>query len=187
MTMTVTESNSPGTYGKIVVKDQSGPLEFVGEMVADLSWTYEIADTYGHKRWTDLTLYRVREPDSEYMYVLQVVGRSVLYHRTGGPCRSGINLPVSMVMRDEERYRELKACPDCNPKDLDYLEESESVAVEEDLPTLHRCRTAREFVNVMNDRISRERNKNGLSMKLLKVASAVDPNIAAEQVKTRRL
>ena len=187
MTMTVTESNTSGAYGKIVVKDEDGPLEFVGEMVADLSWTYDIADGYGHKRWTDLTLYRVRQPESEYTYVLQVVGRSVLYHRAGGTCRSGINLPVGVVMRDAERYQALKACPDCQPKDLDYLHESEVVAVEEDLPTLHRCRNAAEFVEVMNSRIRRERNKNGLSMKLLKVASAVDPAIAAEQVKTRRL
>lgn len=185
--MTVTDKQTPGAYSTIVVKDQDGPLEFLGELVADLSWNYEIAEEYGHNRWTDLTLYRVREEGSEYAYVLQVVGRSVLYHRAGGPCRSGINLPVSVVMRDEDRYEALKACLDCQPDDLDYLDDAAIVAVEEDLPTLHRCRTAKEFVDVMNSRIQRERNKNGLSMKLLKVASSVDPAIAAEQVKTRRL
>ena len=73
------------------------------------------------------------------------------------------------------------------PEDLDFFEENEIVAVEEDLPTLYKCRSAADFVSVMNGRIQRERNKNGLSMKLLKVASSVDPAIAAEQVKTRRL
>lgn len=187
MTMTVTGKDVAGASSMILVRDQDGPLEFVGEMVADLSWTYEIAESYGHSRWTDLTLYRVLEPGSEYAYVLQVTGRSVLYHRVGGPCRNGVNLPVSVVMRDEERYRALRACPDCTPKDLDYLEETEKVAVEEDLPTLHKCRSAADLVGVMTDRIQRERNKNGLSMKLLKFASAVDPAIAAQQVKTRRL
>jgi hypothetical protein len=187
MTMTVAENEASGAAGTIVVKDQEGPLEFTGTLVADLSWNYAIAETYGHKRWTDLTLYRVMEPGSEYEYVLQVVGRSVVYHRAGGSCRSGINLPVGVVMRDMERYRALKACAECRPEDLDFFDEYETIAVEEDLPTLYRCRDAAEFIGVMNSRIQRERNKNGLSKKLLNVASSVDPAIAAAQVRTRRL
>lgn len=185
--MTVADGRSSNAYDEIVVKDSDGPLAFRGELVADLSWDAKRAKGFDHVRWTNLTLYRVREEGSEYTYVLQVVGRSVIYHRAGGPCWSGIYLPVGVVLRDVERYQELVACSTCTPEELDYLHHNTVVAVEEDLPTLYRCRDAAEFVDVMRSRIDRERSKAGLSMKLLKVASSVDPDIAAAQVKTRRL
>lgn len=185
--MTVTDSTASGGSSRVRVRDQDGPLEFDGTMVADLSWTYDMAKTYGHTRWTDLTLYRVTQEGSQYEYVLQVVGRSLLYHSVNGLCRSGINLTVGMVYQDTERYEALEACKQCNPPDLDDLDLSAMVSVEEDLPTLYRCRDAAEFLAVMEERISRERNRNGLSRKLLKVASNVDAAIAEEQMKNRSL
>lgn len=184
--MTVTDSTASGGGNRVRVRDQDGPLEFEGVMVADLSWTYDMAKTYGHTRWTDLTLYRVTQ-ESPYAYVLQVVGRSLLYHAVDGVCRSGINLTVGMVYRDTKRYEALEACRTCTPPDLDDMDLSATVSVEEDLPTLYRCRDAAEFIAVMEERIARERNRNGLSRKLLKVACGVDQVIADEQMKNRSL
>lgn len=185
--MTVTDSTPSGGGNRVRVRDQDGPLEFQGEMVADLSWTYEMAKTYGHLRWTDLTLYRVTQEGSPYKYVLQVVGRSLVYHAVSGVCRSGINLTVSMVYQDQARYEALEACQQCSPPDLDDMDLSATVSVEEDLPTLYRCRDAADFLEVMGKRIAQERNRNGLSRKLLKVATNVDPEIANEQMKNRSL
>lgn len=186
--MTVTSNeNVPGsTAHTIVVRDQYGPLEFVGETIADLSWTYDAAARFGHDRWTDITLYRVLDDTSEYAYAIQIMGRSVLYHKTGGACHIGITMPVSVLAKDDERYQALKACPKCQPVDLSKMQDSETVAVEENLPTLHRCRDAAEVIDVMYTRSKREK-RSGLSMKLLQTASTVDEDIADAMMKTRKL
>jgi hypothetical protein len=184
--MTVTSNNGSDVARTIVVRDEAGPLEFAGESVADLSWTYDVAESYGHVRWTDLTLYRVLEEGSEWRYVIQIVGRSVVYHKVGDQCSAGIPRTVAMLKRNPERWNALRVCPTCDPEDLEDLAPGDVVAVEEDLPTLHRCRSAAEVVNVMHARSARER-KNGLSLKLLQISSEVDEDIADELRKTRRL
>lgn len=186
--MTVTSNeNVPGSTARtITVRDQVGPLEFVGETVADLSWTYEAAEEFGHDRWTDITLYRVLDESSEWAYAIQIMGRSVLYHKAGGVCRRGIGMPVSALRQNDARYQALKECSKCKPGELDEMDATATVAVEEDLPTLHRCRNAAEVIDVMYSRSKREK-RSGLSMKLLQTASSVDEDIAAAMVRTRRL
>lgn len=186
MTVTTNE-NAPGTTAHtVVVRDQYGPLKFVGETIADLSWTYDAAAQFGHDRWTDITLYRVLDESSEYAYAIQIMGRSVLYHKPGGVCHRGITMPVSVLAKDVERYQALKACSKCRPAELNDLDDGDKVAVEENLPTLHRCHNAAEVIDVMYTRSKREK-RSGLSMKLLQTASTVDEDIAAAMMKMREL
>jgi hypothetical protein len=176
--MTVTNENEPGAARKIVVRDQVGPLEFYGELVADLSWTNVEAEQYGHHRWTNLTLYRVLQDGSAYAYALQVVGRSVMYHRAGGDCKSGQPRTVASLKGDSRRWDELKVCPKCYPEDLEDMTPTTVVFVEEDIPTLFRCVDASEVVKVLHGRSRRERGSNGLSLKLLQISSERDEEIA---------
>jgi hypothetical protein len=185
--MTVTSYEIPQSAQEIRVRDEYGPLSFVGEKVADLSWNYDAAYERGHTRWTDLTLYRVWQQDSEYDYVVQVVGRSVLYHRLNGSCHQGVSIPVSRLRQDVGRYEALEPCtrPGCQPADLEDLNDSDSVSVEEDLFSLYKCKNAEEVVDTMYARSGRARS--GLSMKLLQAASRVDDGIELAMSRTRRL
>lgn len=186
--MTVTSFEVPTSAQEIVVRDEYGPLTFVGETVTDLSWTYDAAYERGHSRWTDLTLYRVCRPESEWTYVVQVVGRSVRYHRVGGSCHQGVNVPVGLLRNDGKRYEALEACDilGCQPVDLDDLGDRDIVSVEEDLYSLIKCTDAANLVVTLNNRGNREK-KSKLSMKLLQAASRVDEDIAEAMRHMRRL
>lgn len=184
-TMTVMSQGNPPGARDLVVHDEMGPLPFVGEMIADLSWSYDEARESGHQRWTDITLYRVLE-ESEIKYLIQVVGRSVYYHDVSGPCRKGVRVEVGVLAQDEARYDALVPCRDCNPKDLDDLGDNVTIVVEENLYTLYRCKTADEVVNVLYHRGS-QAQKSNLSMKLLRSASTLDEGINHALMKMRRL
>lgn len=181
------QSDAPGAQ-VITVRDDMGPLEFVGETVADLSWSYDEAYERGHTRWTDITLYRVLQDGAQYKYVIQIVGRSVLYHRLNGPCHRGVNVPVGLVRQDDERYQSLDPCPNagCQPADLEEFGDNDIVSVEENLYTLYKCPTADYVVEVMYERGGRDR-KSGLSQKLLQAASRFDKDIENALKKTRTL
>lgn len=186
--MTVTEHEISQGARRIVVRDEYGPLEFVGETVADLSWTYDEAYERGYTRWTDMTLYRVHQAESGTKYVLHVVGRSVLYHAPNGKCRKGVGTQVGLLRRDAKRYEHLAPCEEkgCMPADVDDLAESDIVSVEEDLHTLHRFASAAEVAEFVYSRTSRD-GRSGLNMKLLQAASHVDKDIAQAMMQMRRL
>lgn len=178
--MTVTsQGKTPGAQD-LVVRDEMGPLPFVGELIADLSWTYDEAHDRGHLRWTDITLYRVLQ-ESVYKYLIQVVGRSVVYHDPTGSCHRGVSVTVGALAQDDERYQALEPCKTCKPKDLDKIGDTTPVAVEENLYSLHKCRTAHEVVDVLY------RRGNHLSLKLLQTASAIDAGIGGATAKMRKL
>ena len=179
--MTVTSQGKTPGASKLVVRDEVGPLPFVGEMVADLSWSFDEAHARGHQRWTDITLYRVMQR-SEYKYLIQVVGRSVVYHDPTGSCHRGVNVTVGALARDDDRYQALDPCRECRPQDLGEIKDDAFVvAVEENLYTLHRCKTADAVVDVLY------RRGNHLSLKLLQTASAFDDGILKAMAKMRKL
>lgn len=186
--MTVTSHEGHTGPQDIVVRDKAGPLQFKGAVVADLSWDYGAAYASGHNRWTDMTLYRVMEADSNYDYVIQVVGRSALYHRANGSCHKGVNMPVGLLRKDPDRYQALIICgrEGCEPADLDDLGDADLVAVEENLYTLYRCTDAVQVITIMQARGSRGQMSN-LSVKLLQAAARVDPAIEEAMLRTRRL
>ncbi len=186
--MTVTSHEATDGIQNIIVHDDAGPLSFRGEVVADLSWTYDAAFERGHHRWTDIALYRVHESDSPYEYVIQIVGRSVLYHRSGGPCPQGTGTTVRRLRQDEARYAALLSCNEtgCQPEDLEDLKDSDMVSVEGDWFTLIKCRDAADTVHAIQNREGREQ-MGKLSAKLLQVASWSDEGIKQAMIKTRRL
>lgn len=179
--MTMTSPEIPAEATKIVVWDRGVPLEFVGEKLVDLSWSYDDAAEADHTRWTDLILYRVYDESSAYRYVIQVVGRSVVYHKANGPCRYGVVMHVSRIRRDTERYDALVPCNQCGVGDIDEMDGTDSVAVEVDRPSLEKCRGAFDVVQVLQRRSARER-ESGLSMKMLQTAVEVDDDIASALV-----
>jgi hypothetical protein len=183
--MTVTNHEISRGSRRIVVRDRFGPLEFVGETVADLSWTYGEARERRHRRWTDLTLYRVDQ--SEWRYVVHIVGRSMVYHTPKSPCGRGVGTQVGLLAQDDARYQALVACdrPGCAPMELDDLDDSALVAVEEDLHNLERFRDATGVVEYIYKKS--EGQQSGLSMKLLQTASRLDKDIEEAMMKMRRL
>jgi hypothetical protein len=177
--VTVSSPEETSTAREIRVRDELGPRIITGWPLADLSWSYAEAQSYGHDRWTDMTLYRV-VGNPRMRYAVQITGRSALYHRVGGPCNVGVSVPVGKLYGDEDRYDALQPCrrPGCNPKDLDHLKDDDVVRMEVDLPKLYVCRDADEAVASLYNHGRREgRGPSGLSVKLLSAASAFDKDI----------
>lgn len=190
--MTVTDSGNPPGAREIIVHDEIGPRKFCGAVVVDLSWTYDAAAERGHKRWTDITLYRVIQESSDYQYVVQVVGRSVVYHTSGGPCHKGVGVEVRLLYADDDRYQALEPCPRCAPDDLEDFAPTDMVAIEEDLSSLYLCANADEVVSALYRRgdMSGKRppgQLSSLSVKLLTAACRIDKDIEAAMMNARQL
>lgn len=195
--MTETGSGIPPNIQTIKVRDRIGPLAFQGQMIADVSWTYEEAAESGNDRWTNITLYRVHEGTTPYKYVIQVIGRSVIYHLADGPCGKGVRMKVGLLSAasDQERYDALRPCGvrGCNPLDLEDLSPDDTVAVEVDRPTLHKCADADQVVRVLyaagppSHNGGEPKDFSWLNMRLLTAASSVDPDIEAALTGVRQL
>lgn len=170
---------------KITARDEEGLLSFNGEMIAEMTWSYEAAKARGHQRWTDLVLYRVAEEGVPYRYALQVVARSVVYHKTDGPCHRGVRMTVGVLARDVDaaRFLALDPCaePGCQPLDLDDLADEDRVKVEEDFPALHRCETAAQVVDILKDRM------RGPAWRLMQAACRVDEDFIEPMAALRGL
>jgi hypothetical protein len=178
-TMTVSIPEEITETREIRVYDELGPRTITGWTVADLSWTYAEAHSYGHDHWTDIALYRVVD-NPNMQYAVQIIGRSSVYHRVGGPCSRGVTMLVGKLGEDDDRYQALKPClrDGCKPVDLDDLKNSDSVKVEVNLSKLYECRDADEVVAATYSHGRRDgKNRSGLSIKLLTAAAMVDAEI----------
>lgn len=165
-----------GVESKITVRDSGGPRYFHGYKMVDLSWSAETALAANKLRWTDLILYRVTDKTAPWKYVLQSIGRSVVYHVPGNPCNRGIDSPVGILYEDRERYDNLLPCnvPGCRPKPLEDLDDHDRVSVEEDRYKLNRCTTPDDIMDAL--RIGGV--ISDLGQRLLVSAAAVDADIA---------
>lgn len=178
-TMTVSIPEEITETREIRVYDELGPRTINGWTVADLSWTYEEARSYGHDHWTDIALYRVVD-NPRMRYAVQIIGRSSVYHRVGGPCSRGVSMLVGKLAEDDERYDALQPCQriGCQPVDLDDLKNHDSVKVEVNLSKLYECPDADEVVAATYSHGRRDgKSRSGLSIKLLTAASMVDSEI----------
>lgn len=169
----------------IKIWEPTGPMNLRGEEVVARTWTPSDAHRAGYSQWTDIVLYRVDDPTQpSWAYGIQIIGRSVVYHREGG-CNRGVRMPVSSVLNavDPELYDALEPCPKpgCAPLDLDLLEEDEKVSVEVNRYTWTPCESAVRVVEHM-----RQSDKS-LMHSVLEAAAQVDPLIAqaAESLKRR--
>lgn len=154
----------------VTVHDGIGPLRFRGEVIADLSWTYEQAREIGHNRWTDIRVYQVAD-NKVYRYVVEVIGRSVVYHRVDGSCHKGVTMSVARISEDEDRYDALHPCDLCKPVELDELDDSKKVTVEVDLPKIIKCRNAEQLVGELRG------DGSNLSLKILQAVCLVDKKV----------
>lgn len=181
---------------KIVLQAREGPRSFRGYVVVDLSLDPAmVIDPPSHfssgprYRWTDMSLYRVKDPQVSAMYVVYVVGRSVLYHRPEGSCRKGVMSTVGSLVNDV-RYELLRPCrePECYPAEpwdfLEDLEDGDRVAVEQERYTLHKCADAQDVIEQLS---SSGGVMSSLSMKLLQEAALEDSDIAAALMRERPL
>ncbi len=139
--MTAEGRTPPDPQELIVVEGDVGEedLEFPGYLLASVGTRGAIP---GHKleyqlRWTELNLYAVT--DGTGRYVLQVVGRSIAYHRAGGPCNRGVEMRVKDI--PEAVYHDLEACQqrNCKPEELGDLPVNTRVRVERNRSSADEC------------------------------------------------
>jgi hypothetical protein len=169
----------------IVVHDSIGPLSIEGWKIAELSWTYEEVQARGYSRWTDMALYGVHGSD-KMKYVVQITGRSVVYHRPDGSCSQGVSMPVGKLYTDKDFYDALVACRVCKPEDLDDIGNHGQVKIEVNLPKLYRCRDAKEVVRSLYSHGTRNGEPSSLSVKILSAAAMVDSDIQQALLTMRR-
>lgn len=159
---------------EFTVRDQLGELTLRGRILADCRWGRS-----DKPRWTDMVLYGVVDPESEFKYALETIARSFVYHRVGGPCvRAGH--PIRMideVKQSEHRWRWLVPCTrhGCRPPDLEKMRPSDRIAEEKDRHHLYLCKDPKDILR----RLYKEKGEiSGLAAKLLHMAAENDPEIA---------
>lgn len=79
-------------------------LEFRGELLSDVT-----TDNGRSPRWTDMKLYRITEGANAGKYVLGIIGCTVVYHRHGSDCNTGV--PTAFGELPEEA----EPCERCTP------------------------------------------------------------------------
>jgi hypothetical protein len=183
-TMTVTMNEASAAANKITVREESGPFSFKGRMIVQRSWTPEEARQRGYTRWTDLTLYESIDKSIPFRWIVQSVARSVVYHTSVSSCGRGTKVLVATVLEDKSLYQSRVACPFCSPPDLDFMEESEMVALEVPRYSLYKCHTAAGFDKVMEDR-SRTGLGNGLLNRLVSSACDLNKTFETELMESR--
>lgn len=167
---------------------KSPDLSFLGELVVEVSSHGEFP-----LRWTDMALYRVQ--GGSCRYVLQIIGRSVVYHRVGG-CYKGVRMTIDRLQSDP-RWHDFERCTKygCRPPDLadtKKLADTALVSVEEDIPRAYECAD----VDALMARLRRpgavadpERpmvDIGYVGVRLLDSAAEVDPDIA-QAIRTTKL
>lgn len=178
------------TVAEIEVRDAVSPMVFDGTLLVDRSWdvaTARAATGSGPTRWTDMLLYLADECHP-FKYVLQIVGRSLVYHRPGECHKKGAVSTVEQLT-SSDLYMDLEPCKICGPEDLDDLPLKATVSVEQARFTLHTLDTAADLMDVlrMNSRDGKRGNISGLGAQLLYDAKEKDAEIAAEMNKPKRL
>lgn len=174
-------------FQEFVGYDEMGPFPFVGQKIAELSWSYAQARERKYTHWTDIVLYEVA--NAPYKYGVQILGRSSLYHRDGGSCAKGVRMSVAKLAEDDERYDGVDPCqvPGCRPKDLEKLQNGDFVWVEVDLPRFYRCRDVDALLGELVHRNRRlGKPVSNLNLRLLNKASLVDDDIKAAVMKLPR-
>ena len=84
-------------------------VEFAGQSIASST-----TNRPGKPRWLDMELWRVT--DGTGRYVVQRVGRSLVYHRYNGPCGRGVPVHASELLRDA------LPCADCGTPALTIVQ-----------------------------------------------------------------
>jgi hypothetical protein len=166
---------------QFTVRDRLGPIKFVGQQLAYCKWGRD----EGKLRWTDMALYKITEKESEYSYVLEVIAKSYVYHKTKGPCvRSRHRISrIQDIRSSGHRWRNLYPCPICEPGELEDLKDDDTVSEEQDDRTVYVCKDPADIVRRLYQRSG---EISELAAECLQQAAKVDPEIATAWTSVRR-
>lgn len=181
--------NAPLAPGYVRVRDTKEVLEFQGELVTDSS-----SDDRNQPRWTELVLYRLT--DGSGRYVLQTVGRSVVYHAPSGCVHGDRGVRVKLADLADRYLDEActddvpEPCPDCRPLDIEAVDPDDDLEVkmEVDRYAAYECRDVDDFLQRL--RLTKGKSAGQFSMPallLLDRARLVDETIALALNQVRRL
>ena len=182
----INETTEPLDPGTVRVRDIDGVLEFTGERVTD-STSDENND---HHRWTDLVLYRLT--DGSGRYVLQTIGRSIIYPAVDG-CERGVHTKLADLadryLDDECEDPVPEPCPVCQPLDIEADDLGDTIVkMEIDRYAAHVCRDVGDLLQRL--RLTRSKSPGQFSMPallLLDRAKVLDEGIAEALSQVRRL
>jgi hypothetical protein len=149
------------------VKDKNDRVAFVGERIGHASTRKQDS-----LRWTELNIYRTEKSN----YVIEKLGRAVVYHRLGETCASGSKITGYQISAESE------PCETCDPdipEDIGFNAEeifvhevTRSSAVVVDSPD--RVREALAFKKPQEGRPT----MSWVASEVLRVAGSVDPGLA---------
>lgn len=115
-------------------------------------------------RWLELGLYlATSEGDSEPVYYLHTVGKSVVFHSLDSDCKSGVPKDVAKLPDDAE------PCRVCSPR------RDGKVRMESNRHSLYRCENVAEVIEELS---RREGKLTGPGQTLLEIAAEEDPAVA---------
>lgn len=151
------------------------PITFRGLLLADCRFGSDIK-----LRWTDMALYRVWGRRSEFRYALEIIARSVVYHRADGPCAKPDRHRISTiadVRKSKQRWDTLMPCDKsgCAPADLEKLSDTDKIAEEVEEPHTYLCVYA---VDIIDRLYTHSGEISELAANMLEKAAQNDPYIA---------
>lgn len=149
------------------VRDKGDRVTFVGERIGHASTRKQDS-----VRWTELNIYRTEKGN----YVVEKLGRAVVYHVSGADCASGIDITGYQIASESEPCE--KCDPDV-PEDIGFNAEevfvhevTRSSAVVVDAP--QKVRGALAFKNPGTGKPP----LSWVASEVLRVAGSVDPVLA---------
>jgi hypothetical protein len=183
-----------GGSSTFYVQDASRVLKFTGVLLSEIS-----TETRTGPRWLEMDLYK-RDPDEEHprgLYVLHLVGRSVVYHTHRSACNRGI----PRTPTDTDWAADAEPCRDCSPpywalKEANGYPQRDPVTrelkpdpaytstqfdLEMDRHTSYICATADEVVEQLKESSRHQRSPSTLSapaQRLLDAAALIDADVA---------
>jgi len=137
----VTEAAMSISHYELPTND--APIDFDGYLAGRL-------DNGGGERlrWAVLELYQWQPRDGGPMgYILYTIGHSLVYHALDSECGRGVVTTVGDIGEvTPEDYALLEPCPECDPPDLDDMNKSDQVEMEETWYKWSQCRDAEELL-----------------------------------------
>lgn len=159
------------------VRNQLEVIEFEGNMISGA--TTERSDD---PRWTEINIYKTVGGS----YVIQRIGRSVVYHVRGSECNYGIATRVDKLPSDAE------PCKICNPGFPEDLDVEDIVDFEIDIHSAEVCTAAELPHRLTHKKTNRETGKeerfmSSVSRRALQGALDADEDLTNAVMNVRKV
>jgi hypothetical protein len=151
----------------IRIRDTVGSAEFYGVMIAE-----NTTERPHLTQWTELELYRITKGPNTGKYMLRSIGCSVVYHRAFGGCGKGSIETAAKLAED------VRPCTVCRPPDLDDLDDTDQVSMEDTLYKVSLCNGYVDLFTALRSKTD-PNTMSGPGMGLMNAAAKVDDKIAA--------